>query len=212
VKNGFVMSEMITPSTVVARVRRLLGDAVPFGSSIDFGIEHGPVDDVAATYSSTAYWYGANTAALTRTDTLTVGDRTSEAAHGYTSSDPGAVTNLTSTYEGNDGPAQPVTAATRATTAPVTFRLKVNPAGHSVVLTRTSDQVNAYQQAQVSVDGHRLPDWQQPLGNPGHRWLDDTYLLPASVTAGRTQITVTLTPVSGGPAWSAARYTAWSAK
>jgi len=37
--------------------RLMLGDAVPFRSSIRFGIEHGPSNDVDAVYSSTAYWY-----------------------------------------------------------------------------------------------------------------------------------------------------------
>lgn len=39
--------------------RLMLGDAVPFRSSLRFGIEHGPANDVDATYGSTAYWYGA---------------------------------------------------------------------------------------------------------------------------------------------------------
>jgi Protein of unknown function (DUF2961) len=35
-----------------------LGDAVPFSSSLRFGIEHGSENEVDAVYSSTAYWYG----------------------------------------------------------------------------------------------------------------------------------------------------------
>jgi Protein of unknown function (DUF2961) len=181
--------------------RLMIGDAVPFGSSIDFGIEHGGVDDVAANYSTTAYWYGQDRARLRRTDTLTVGNTASEAAHGYTSASPGPVTTLTDTFEGNDGTPAPVTTTTRSTTAPVTFRLNVDPANHGVVLQRTGDQNNAYQQVGVSVDGRALPDWTEPLG--------DTYLLPADVTAGQRHLTVTLTPVAGAPAWSAAAYSAW---
>ncbi|MEV0404064.1 glycoside hydrolase family 172 protein [Actinoallomurus sp. NPDC050550] len=185
--------------------RLMIGDAVPFGSAITFGIEHGPVDDVAANYSTTAFWYGATTPSTRNTDTLTLGDPASEKAHGYTSADPGPVANLSSTFEGT-GTA--LTAATRATTAPVTFRLAVDPANRGVVLRRTGDQSTAYQRARVSVDGHPLQDWLQPLGNTTHRWLDDAYQLPASVTAGRRVITVTLTPA--GTAWSAASYGAWS--
>jgi hypothetical protein len=36
--------------------RLMLTDAVPFRSSLRFGIEHGPRDDVDAVYASTAYW------------------------------------------------------------------------------------------------------------------------------------------------------------
>lgn len=183
--------------------RLMIGDAVPFGSAITFGIEHGPGDDVAANYSTTAFWYGQDAPATRRTDTLTLGDAASERAHGYTSAAP--VTSLTSTFEGTN---TALTANVRATTAPVKFRLAVDPANKGVVLRRTSDQNTAYQHARVSVDGHALPDWLQPLGNTTHRWLDDTYQLPASVTAGRHTITVTLTP--DGPAWAAASYQAWS--
>jgi hypothetical protein len=183
----------------------MIGDAVSFGSAITFGIEHGPVDDVAANYSTTAFWYGQDAPATRRTDTVTLGDAASENAHGYTGTDP--VTRLSSTFEGTNAA---LTANVRPTTAPVTFRLAVDPANKGVTLLRTSDQNTAYQHARVSVDGHALPDWLQPLGNTTHRWLDDAYQLPASVTAGRHTITVTLTP--DGPAWSAASYQAWSTR
>jgi len=39
--------------------RLLLADAVPFRSSLRFGIEHGDRNRVAGTYATTAYWYGA---------------------------------------------------------------------------------------------------------------------------------------------------------
>jgi Protein of unknown function (DUF2961) len=39
--------------------RLMLGDAVSFRSSLRFGIEHGPDNEVDAVYSSTAYWYGS---------------------------------------------------------------------------------------------------------------------------------------------------------
>jgi Protein of unknown function (DUF2961) len=185
--------------------RLMIGDAVPFGSAVTFGIEHGPGDDVAADYSTTAFWYGRDAAAARRTDTLTLGDAASERAHGYTSAAP--VTGLTSTFEGTN---IPLTANVRPTTTPVTFRLAVDPANRGVTLLRTSDQNTAYQRARVSVNGRALPDWLQPLGNTTHRWLDDAYQVPASVTAGRRWITVTLSPE--GPAWSAAAYQAWSTR
>ncbi len=38
--------------------RLMLGDAIPFRSSLDFGIEHGHANGMQARYGSTAYWYG----------------------------------------------------------------------------------------------------------------------------------------------------------
>lgn len=190
--------------------RSMLADAVPFASSLTFGIEHGPVDDVPATYSSTAYWYGQPSAAQTTSDTLSVGDPASEAAHRYTSSNPGAASTLTDTYEGNDGAPQPFTHTLRATTAPVSFTMRTDKHNHGVVLRRMSDQAVGYQSAAVSVNGQPAGTWLEPLGNSTHRWLDDQFQLPATLTAGQGSLRITLTPTPGAPAWSAARYTALS--
>jgi len=193
-------------SDCTSAFRLFVAEAVPFGANIDFGIQHGPASDVAANYSSTAYWYGRTGNSVRQTDALTLGDPASEAAHDYSSPDPGAISTLTDTYEGTDGPRHPVTATLRATTSPVTFTLRLDPANNGATILRTSDQNQGYQAVSVSVNGHQLPDWSQPLDNPDHRWLDDAYLLPASVTSGHQQITVTLTPLPGAPAWTAAAY------
>lgn len=192
--------------------RLLIADAIPFGSSITFGIEHGGTDDVQASYASTAFWYGQPAPVTPQTDSLTIGDTASEQAHTYTSADPGPVTSLAASYEGNDGTQVVITRNTRATTAAVTFTMAVDPGNQGVILQRTSDQDTSYQRAEVTVNGTDLGQWLQPLGSPYHRWLDDQYTLPASVTTGHSGITVTLTPVSGSPAWSAASYRAISLK
>ena len=171
--------------------RLMLGDAVSFDSSLTFGIEHGGVDDEQAHYSSTAYWYGtADTYRARPTDTITVGG-----------------TPLTSTYEGNDGPAQPLTDNVGSTTTPVSYRVTIDPANHGVVLRRTSDQATAGQRATVSVDGQPAGTWLEPLSNANHRWLDDTFTLPAALTVGKPRVTVTLTPTG---TWTASRYVAES--
>ena len=190
--------------------RSMLTDAVPFGSSLTFSIEHGSVDEVQADYSSTAYWYGRSTYTEKLTDTLDIGNPASEQAHGYSSPDPGAATSLTSTFEGNDGTPQLVTHLVRATGAPVSFKLTLDKRNRGVLLRRTSDQGASYQQAAVTVDGQPAGTWLEPLGNSDHRWLDDAFQLGAALTGGRSVITVRLSPVKDSPAWSAARYTAQS--
>ena len=189
--------------------RLLLAEAVPFSSSLRFGIEHGPADNEPAVYGSTAYWYGRDTYAQRTSDVLDVGDTASEQAHGYRSTDPGAATTLTSTFEGDDDTV-PVTDDLRATGAPVTFDLSVSKQNRGVTLRRRSDQSSAYQAAQVRVNGTDAGVWREPLGNTTHRWLEDTYQLPASLTAGHDKLAITLVPQAGAPAWSAARYTALS--
>jgi hypothetical protein len=165
---------------------------------------------VPAKYSSTAYWYGQATNAARVTDTIDVANPANEQAHGYTSSDPGAPVTLTSTYEGNDGAPRPITGDLRATGAAVSFTISIDQANRGVLLRRTSDQAQAGQQAAVLVDGRPVGMWSEPLGNGAHRWLDDSFVLPASATAGREQVVMTLQPVAGSPAWSASSYAAHS--
>ena len=193
-------------SDCTSAFRLMLADTVPYGANITFGIEHGETDNIPATYSSTAYYYGQATPSVRQTDLLTVGDPASEAAHHYTSTNPGAVTSLTETYEGDNAAPDPITMTTRATTAPVTFTLALNPSNDGAVILRTGDQALGYQSAAVSVDGQQLANWVQPLNNPFHQWLDDMYQLPAALTAGHSSVTITLTPTAGSPPWSAAAY------
>jgi len=198
------------PGGCTGMYRLMLAEGIDFASSIRFGIEHGPGDDEPAIEASTTYWYGAEQGQLVWSDHLDVGDVASEQAHGYSSTDPGEVTSVSGRYEGLDGPAEPVTVDARATSAPVSFRMAVAPANAGVVLRRMSDQTEPYQAAEVTVDGEFAGLWTQPLGNPAHRLLDDFFVLPASLTSGKRTITVELTPVDAGPAWSAADYAALS--
>jgi len=193
------------PTDCTGVYRQMITDAVPFHSSLSFGIEHGPVDDVQANYSSTAYWYGRSTVVQRTTDTLDVGDVASELAHHYGTAGAAPVTTVTSTYEGNDGVPAPVASTARAATDPVQFTLGLDTANAGLLLRRTSDQRLPGQSAEVYVDGQDAGTWRQPLGNSFHRWLDDSFFLPQELTTGKAQITVRLVPSPGAPAFSAAR-------
>ncbi|REF37939.1 DUF2961 domain-containing protein [Thermasporomyces composti] len=198
------------PAGCTSMYRLLLADGMDFASSMRFGIEHGPGNDEPVIESTTTYWYGVDHGGLVWTDHLDVGDAASEAAHDYRSPDPGAVESLTSRFEGLDGPPEPVTVDTRATSAPVSFTLAVHPGNHGVILRRVSDQAEGYQAAEVSVNGKPAGTWTQPLANPEQRLLDDYFWLPATLTAGRRTVTVTLRPLDGHAPWSAADYHALS--
>jgi len=191
-----------------APYRLMIADAVPFQSGITFGIEHGPIDNMPAEYSSTAYWYGfAKEPAARVTDTVDVGDAASEKAHGYRGS--GQPVTLTATFEG-DHDNEPVTQDVVNSAAPSTFTVAVDRHNVGVTLRRTSDQALAYQSATVTVNGRAAGIWLQPLGNTTHRWLDDTFQIDPALTAGQRGLTVTVTPAAGSPAWSAASYQAIS--
>ena len=187
--------------------RLLIGDAVEFDSQIDYGIEHGGHDNVQANYSTTTLWYGNGTPAETGTDSIQLGNNASEQAHDFQTDSRASADSLSSAYEGNDGTPAEVTRCVDDSAATETFTLQVNPANQGVVLQRTSDQDASGQSATVSVDGTGLGTWLEPLGDPYHRWLDDGFDVPASVSAGQSSITVSITP---GGTWSAEGYQARS--
>jgi hypothetical protein len=188
--------------------RLLLAEGMNFDNSMRFTIEHGQANDEPALEASTTYWYGLPTGTQQWSDSIDVGSPASEKAHGYSASDLGKVTKLTSRFEGLDGPAEPVTLDSRATNAQVSFNVAVPAANRGVTLRRTSDQAKAYQSARVAVDGTAVGTWYQPLGNADQRWLDDSFELPASLTAGKRSLTITLSPTAGSPPWNAAAYQA----
>jgi hypothetical protein len=202
---GFEMQELGCAHVCDGVYRLMLGDAVPFSRSLRFGIEHGMADEWPADYGSTAFWYGREEPALSPADALDVGDEASERAHDYRGA--GDRAELTSVFEGDRDDEQ-VTEDGRATTGPVTFELGIDRGNRGVVLRRLSDQRDGYQAARVFVDGRRAGVWRQPLANEFQRWLEDDFLLPPELTAGRRDLRVTLVPEEGAPAWHAARYEA----
>ncbi|MET0235890.1 MAG: glycoside hydrolase family 172 protein [Kibdelosporangium sp.] len=183
--------------------RLMLGDAVSFSGSLRFDIQHGPVNDTPANYSSTSYWYGQAQSAITESDVLDVADDASRTAHGYQSAGETRRT-LQSTFEGKDERVV-VTDGVAATTGAITFTAKLTAGNTGARLLRMADQSESYQQASVFVDNIPVGTWLQALGNTSSRWLEDSFDLPASAVAGKASVNVRIVP-SGAPAWTAARY------
>src|SRR5262249_1656512 len=81
--------------------RLMRGDAVAFSANLRFDIQHGPINDAPATYSSPSYWYGQATPALAESDTVDTTDDTNRAAHNYQATGETRGT-LQSVFEGKD--------------------------------------------------------------------------------------------------------------
>ena len=178
----------------VAAYRLMLADAVGYRSAIRFGIEHGKRNMIQADYSSTAFLYTQPNDTINFSDAVTP--------------DPSAAATdqiLISAYEGTDD-THVIAGLVRATAATITFHVSIPPDNQGILLRRTSDQANGYQSADVTIDGTPAGNWLQPRSNTSHRWLDDTYLVPDSLTAGKDLITVTLTPTPNSPPWTASHY------
>lgn len=188
----------------VAVYRLMLADAIGYHSALRFGIEHGKRNMVQPDYSSTAFLYTQPTAVLTGTDDVRPADPVDRVLHGYADTE-AADQLLVSEYEGTED-ALPVAGSVRSAQGPITFHVQVNPDNHGVLLRRTSDQATGFQAAGVAVNGMPAGTWLQPRSNTFHRWLDDTYLVPQAVTAGKAQLTITLAPTADSPPWTAGRY------
>ncbi len=188
--------------------RLLPAEALSFGSSVRFGIEHGPGDDKPAIYSSTAYWYGQTGYTLRRTDALDPGLAESRNAHAYRA-DGETVGTLTSTFEA-DNHRYPVSLPVTGAGGMVAFRLAVDPVNRGVRLSRLADQGHGYQVADVYVNGTYAGRWTEPLSNATSQWLEDWFELPAALTSAKAYFDVRLEPVAGAPPWTAARYEAVS--
>jgi hypothetical protein len=187
----------------VAAYRLMLADAIGYHSAIRFGIEHGKRNMIQADYSSTAFLYAQANDTTAFSDEINPTDPVSRLLHGYT--DDTADQILISEYEGNDD-TRIIAGLVRATQAAITFHVHINPDNQGILLRRTSDQTTGYQSADIAIDGMPAGTWLQPRSNNSHRWLDDTYLVPGSLTAGKALITVTLTPTPESLPWTASRY------
>ncbi len=188
----------------VAVYRVMLAEAIDYDSAIRFGIEHGKRNMVQPDYSSTAFLYTQPDDTAAPGDEVNAGDPVSRLLHGYSDGE-ASDQLLVSEYEGTND-ARPIPGLVRATNAAITFRVLINPDNKGILLRRTSDQATGYQSADVAIDGTPAGIWLQPRSNTAHRWLDDTYLVPDRLTAGKNLVTVSLTPTPGTPPWTASRY------
>jgi hypothetical protein len=197
--------------TCVSGYRLTLAEARTFGAGGRWAIEHdgssgGGVNFSPDSYTSTVFWYGVATANETVTDTLTLGDSSSESSHLYASA--GSVAPFSDQYEDLTQPLDPTWL--RTDYAAVSFRLAISPSNKGVVLRRTSDASQGYQRASVMIDGQPVGTWEQPVNNQTFRMFDDEFLLPPSATAGKSFIDVVLTPQTSTSPWTAVRYRAVS--
>ncbi len=84
---------------------------------------------------------------------------------------------------------EPVTDDGRAHVGSSTFTAAIDPDNDGVRLTRRLDTLSGDQQATISVDGTEVGQW-EPIPGTSGQWANQTVMLPASATAGKSEITV----------------------
>lgn len=191
--------------------RLLMGDCYPFRSELRLTVEGGNGDETGTDQrSGLIFWYGEPEPAMTLSDTLTIGDPLSEAAHRYEA--PGSTLfELTSSLEGEFDDV-PLTGHVRTVPEFSEFTVQIEGKNAGLLLRRRSDQGERGQRARIFIDGQEVTErtWLNPDQNPHFRWLEDDFLVPARLTAGKTSLTVRLTSADPAVPWNESTYWVYS--
>lgn len=188
-------------------VYRFFPGGIPYQSQLVVSTEHGVDNGVPAMYSSVAYFY-ERPDAMALADTLDVGEPTDETAHRYSATPAGPVRELTSRFEARHG-ASETTDRGRDVTGRSRFTLAA-PAGHGILRVRRLYDQSTAQDAEVIVNGQPAGRWYTAATNGTRRWADSDFILPESLTRGRTAIDIEIRAI-GGP-WTEFRYELWSGR
>jgi len=186
-----------------------VSDPIAFRDHVRLSLQHGPLDDVDVHAATLVYYYRQSRARLHQTDGLMVGSAPDEATHGYHVTNPTWSGTFTATFEG-EFDVQTVTSRGRAHRGSSFFQLAVAPNNQGVVLRRLLNQSTGNQRAQVLVDGTLVGDWLTAGSNPWHAWRESDFVLPASVTAGKSMLSFEIRFVSSDSDWNEFQYTALS--
>jgi len=130
--------------------RFLLPDAIPFGQSARFTMEHGRVNDEAGYYVSTVFWYEAESSALGLSDRLVPSDALDAAGHVFFAED-SRVQDLSAQWLGSGSKNTENRKGIVSGASGFSASVDANNAG--VLLRRTIDYALANQSARVFVDG-----------------------------------------------------------
>jgi hypothetical protein len=135
-----------------------------------------------------------------------VGNTASETSHAYTITTQTWAGTQNFTYAGVNNKVG-VTDDGRAHKGTSQFTLALNPQNQGAILRRRLDYGIGNQLAKVFVDGTYAGDWYTAGANTATRWADSDFLIPASLTTGKSQVTVQVQFVSAAIDWN--EFTYW---
>jgi len=98
----------------------------------------------------------------------------------------------------------------RAFTGKVNFRVAIDPANQGVRLVRRIDYGICDQRGAVYIDGLSAGEWYTPGGSGGGMFFDAVFDLPASLTAGKSRLSVEIRFVSACLDWNEFYYWIYS--
>lgn len=208
-----------SPTCEFSLTRTHPGDWIPFQTKFRFCLEAGDRNNGPLRHSGLVLYYSVDQPGMTLTDTLDIGDETSQRQHDYQVTDPVWQGELENMYE-NEGAADRPLIRDRgcAFNGRSEFTVRIDPVNVGVRLRRRCDQIQGRQRARVRVDGQVVAErtWYVADRNPHFRWLDSEFDIPAHYTAGKQQLRITIERVPmhddglASPPWSEFRYDVFS--
>ncbi len=190
--------------------RFLVGDVIPFTTSIKVGMQHGGNNDTNDTgISSIAFYYKRRQPLAALTDELDVGEATSEAEHNYTHAGSVWHGRLNDEYEGDDDDIAISDDGRRFGATPDAgsdFTVAIDPCNTGVLLRRRMNYFYPRQEAEVYVDGELAGIWYDAGNNITHRFRDSEFMIPASLTQAKSNISLEIRNVSPTARWTEYRY------
>jgi hypothetical protein len=182
--------------------RFMLPDAIPFGCSALIKMEHGRVNDEAGYFTSTVFWYEAESSALDLSDRFVPSDVLDAAGHIFFA-EGSKVQELSAQWLGSGN--KNIENRTGIISGASGFSAAIDPDNEGVLLRRTTDYALANQSARVFVDGQEAGVWLSPGPGsaPGAFFADVEFLVPPAFTRGKSRINLRFEPE--GP-WSAFEY------
>lgn len=198
-----------------ALYRYLIADSIPFNRHLLVRWEHGGADEYTLPYRAAMFWYGIPTQTAPLTDTVWPNQAGSRQDHHYSASGEKSF-SLTAAYE-NTVQSSLSRASVASLTGAANFSMALDPHNVGAFLRRTFDSCVPDQRANVFVDGQFAGTWYDAGVSPGQGvdghprcWRDEDFPLPASLTAGKTAVTISLQFVPThdlqNSAWTAADY------
>ncbi len=204
-----------------ALYRFLVADSIPFNRHLIVRWAHGSADQTTYPYRALMLWYGTPQVTARLSDELQPGFPASRLSHAYQASDERLYTLRAGILYQRQSSS--ISALGSATHGSVNFTLHVDPHNAGAFLRRTFDYCSANQRAAVYVDGTFAGFWYSAGGassngdaadhNP-RCWRDEDFPLPATLTAGKSTLSLHLvfSPLSDAPAtaWTAFTYQIYS--
>ncbi|MDD5191590.1 MAG: DUF2961 domain-containing protein [Candidatus Nanoarchaeia archaeon] len=179
-------------------------DFISFTSSATFGIEHGSSNEdpsnlaYSGNYSSVAFYYAVDTPSTELTDSLNIGNNTSESLHEYNTTNGIYIPSTFHQYPGYDT-ATPVSVSDDGinfTNGQSQFTAAINSNNTGVIIRRRLDYSLINQMADIYVDDNYAGKWytagMHDINNTSNniKWLDSDFHIPASFTHGKSSIRV----------------------